>query len=147
MSKKLTSTVAVLLMLGTSAFSKKKINPDDFLLQVKVTDVTSSQQASTIYTSKAFTFQNASTPFQQGYNAAARGRSTSRVRYSTVYDMRATIGDNTYDLQGPRLELGSYEARFAPAKRHRPAGIEVLMQNKKGKNVAVWFLIAGEHQK
>ncbi|HZS72287.1 MAG TPA: hypothetical protein VFA13_10645 [Candidatus Acidoferrum sp.] len=147
--KKTVPAVVVVLMVGSSAFGRKKVNPEDFTLEATVIDVTSSQQARQVFTHANVPYfcGNPQNSFERGYCATAKNQSTSEIERSTVYTLKAVISDKIYDLQGPRLELGTYQARFTAPKRRRPAGIAILSRDRKGRPDTIWFLIAGEHQK
>ena len=143
--------VLVSLCLAVPALGKKKVNSEDFKLDAIVTEVNSQTQLKTITTTHPNLPSYCRDPkpgFDEGYcQAAAAGGDTSKVKSATYYVLTTEIGDKVYDLQGPRLELGNYHARFTEARRGWPAGVALLGRDKKGSPAEIWYRIVGERLK
>jgi hypothetical protein len=74
------------------------------------------------------------------------------VTGETTFVLTVTIGDNIYDLEGPRAELGAYRARLVPTRLtllRQPISehFELLTTDKKGKLVSFEYQIVGERPK
>jgi hypothetical protein len=143
--------VLVSVCLAVPALGKRKINSEDFKLDAVITEVNSQTQPKTITTTHPNLPSYCRDPkpgFQEGYcRAAAAGGDRSNVESSTYYVLTTEIGDKIYDLQGPRLELGKYHARFTMARRGWPEGVAVLGRDKKGRPAEIWYRIVGERLK
>jgi hypothetical protein len=143
--------VLVSVCLAVPALGKKKVNSEDFNLDAIITEVNSQTQPKTITTTHPNLPSYCRDPklgFEEGYcQAAAAGGDTSKVESATRYVLTTEIGGKVYDLQGPRLELGNYHARFTEARRGWPAGVAVLGRDKKGSPAEIWYRIVGERLK
>lgn len=152
---------AVVIALIASMFParglcKDKINPEDFTLSAAITAVSSRQQAARVSSQHhsnvdpACTTIGANDPRRAHMNcdAQAAGDTTTSVATSvTRFVVTAVIADEVYDLEGPRVEVATYRARFVKPSRGHPGDVELLAMDKKGRFVAVGYRIVGERLK
>jgi hypothetical protein len=140
--------VLIWVCLAIPALGKKKVNPEDFKLEVMVTEVNSQTQVTRITTTHpvVVTPCRATDPRTLAGNCPpiTVGGDTSKVESAAHYLLTTEIGDKVYDLRGPRLELGIYHARFTEARRGWPAGLAVLGRDERGRPAQIWYRIVGE---
>jgi hypothetical protein len=154
----LAAPVVVLIasMFPVRGFCKDKINAEDFTSSAVVTAVSSRQEVARISSQRHSNVDPACTTIgpndprraRMNCDAQAAGDTTTSVaRGVTRFVLTAVIEDKVYDLEGPRLELATYRARFVKPSRRDPADVELLAVDKKGKFVAIGYRILGERLK
>jgi hypothetical protein len=135
---------------------KDKINPEDFTLSAAVTAVSSRQEVAQVSSQRRSNVDPGCTvigpqdPRRARMNCDAQtagDTTTSAVRNVTRFVLTAVIANKVYDLEGPRIELATYRARFANPSRRHPADLELLAQDKKGRFVAIGYRVVGERLK
>ena len=145
--------VLIASMFPDRGLCKDKINPEDFTLSAAVTAVSSRQEVAQVSSQRHSNVDPACTaigpedPRRARMNCdaqAAGDTTTSAARSVTRFVVTAVIGNTVYDLEGPRIELGTYRARFVKPSRRLPADVELLAVDKKGKLVAIGYRIVGE---
>ena len=109
--------LGVVLLLATFACAKTK--PEEFTNTAKVVAVASHTETT---------------------RYANVGR-IAKPHNETIYVMMTEIGDRVYELQGRRLELGSYKVKPIAD------GFEFLLTDKNGKATSHSFKIVGERTK
>lgn len=143
-------------MFQVRGLCKDKINPEDFTLSAAVTAVSSRQEVAQVSSQRHSNVDPACTaigpedPRRARMNCdaqAAGDTTTSAARSVTRFVVTAVIGNKVYDLEGPRIELATYRARFVKPSRRRPADVELLAVDKKGNFVAIEYRIVGERLK
>ncbi len=148
--------VLIASMFQVRGLCKDKINPEDFTLSAAVTAVSSRQEVARISSQRHSNVDPACTaigpedPRRAHMNCdahAAGDTTTSAATSVTRFVVTAVIADKVYDLEGPRIELATYRARFVKPSRRHPADVELLAVDKKGKFVAIGYRIVGERLK
>lgn len=136
--------LGILLLLLPSSALCKKLDPKDFNLTATVTAVSSHDETTSSRTTKIDPCAG------MGANDPRRARvncepTQSQTSYGTVtsFVLTASVGDKIYELQGFRLELGTYHARFT-TRSHRTV-VELLIEDAKGKLSSRSYEIVGEH--
>jgi hypothetical protein len=137
------SVLAIVLIASTfqvRGLCKDKINPEDFTLSAAITAVSSRQEVAGITSQRHSDVNPACTtigpedPRRARMNCdaqAAGDTTTSAARSVTRFVLTALIADKVYDLEGPRIELAAYRARFVKPSRGHPADVESLAADKK----------------
>ena len=145
MLKKSMCAVSMALMLAATCSGRKKVIPEEFTLAARISEVRCQREMKRVRAARFLAYSSQSRLVERAYADTAAGPApeTSRQK-GVIYLVTAQIGNKIYSLQGPRLETRTYCARFASATSTRPAGLEILSQDKNGHPRAIWFLIAGE---
>jgi len=131
-------------LLAQGVLAKGKIEVSKFDLKATVTEVTSHEETNSLesVSSKPTFCNDPKGSFEKGAcSATSSSTSVSTIRR---YILATDIGDKTYDLEGPRLELGEYNARFADKTSHGISEIEFLINDKSGKPKVIRYKIVGE---
>jgi hypothetical protein len=142
--------IVFLLLSVIPAQAKKKINPADYPLQVKITDVTSGKVATSVTTPTASQCIAPKTKSDKAFCSAYHP--SSSVNSSNVYTFRVETGNKIYDVESSyRLPIGTYQGRWGTVtygliRKSREQTLELLFTNDKGEQVAGWFPITGEHE-
>jgi hypothetical protein len=143
-------------MLPVRGLSKDKVSPDEFTLSAVVTAVSSSRQVSHVSSERhsnvdpACTVMGPDDPRRARVNCDAQAAGSTTTSSSTSWTrfvVTAAIGDKVYDLEGSRVELATYRARFVTPHRGHRAEVELLTADKKGKVVILGYTIVGERLK
>src|SRR5712692_10425465 len=143
-------------MFQVRGLCKDKINPEDFALSAAVTAVSSRQEVAQVFSQRHSNVDPACTAIgpedprraHMNCDAQAAGDTTTSAAASvTRFVVTAVIENKVYDLEGPRIELATYRARFVKPSRRHPADVELLAVDKKGKFVAIGYRIVGERLK
>ena len=148
--------VLIASMLPVKGLSKDKVNPEDFTLSAAVIAVSSRQEVARVSSQRHSNVDPACTTIgpndprraHMNCDAQAAGDTTTSVAPSvTRFVVTAVIADKVYDLEGPRVELATYRARFVKPSRGHPADFELLGVDKRGRFVAIGYRIVGERLK
>jgi len=125
----------------------EKTNPSDFSLTARVVSVTSSKQPvglrSNDCTGREVITGRAEDAAADAKAAACavKGGPKQEVIPDTIYVMTTEIGDSIYEIEGTRLEIGTYQARI------RGDFVDFLLKDRKGKPKSFPFRIVGQRSR
>lgn len=135
---KRTLFVLLAFVFVSMAASAHKIDPT----QYGKTIVVSSSSVASVVSGATATMNpgcvNPTTSFMQSFCAASGNGIHSSVRYRSFVEMKATVGNTSYELRGKYLvPPGGYPCRFLKDE------IEILATDAKGKPATAKFRIVG----